>query len=148
MAMMNDLDLCTFTYADGRRCRAFKMPTRHVCLQHWKHDGQFNEDEAALNELAWSCNALDTPRGINKALRTLFRLYALGKVPPRKAALLAYMGSLLLCSVPKAERKAATSAHAKAEPQPVETPAVPPDETIEALRGLATVAPGSNGHSQ
>ena len=81
MAMINDLDRCTFMYADGRRCSAFKMPTRHVCLSHWKHDGQFDEDEAALNELVSSCNALDTARGINKGLRTLFRLYALAKRP-------------------------------------------------------------------
>lgn len=150
MPMMPDSDHCTFMYADGRRCRAFKMPTRHVCIQHWKHDGQFDEDEAASNELALRCNSLDSLRGINKALGTLFRLTTLGKVPPRKAALLAYIGSLLLCTIPKSERKATTGAVSQsgAAPQPVEAPAVPPDETIEALRGLATVAPGSNGNGQ
>lgn len=52
MSQYASSEYCTFLYADGRRCRSLKMPTRNVCLYHWRHDGQFEEDDAAVAELA------------------------------------------------------------------------------------------------
>jgi len=92
---------CTFVYADGRRCRSPKMPTREVCIGHWKHDGQFYEDPAAVAMLADPNNPLDTPAHVGAALAVLFKLTAQGKIPIRKATALAYIAQLLLTSMPQ-----------------------------------------------
>jgi hypothetical protein len=117
------------------------MPTRNVCLAHWEHDGQFVEDHAALETLADPRNALDSPAGVNKALACLFRLTAQGKIPVRKAATLAYIGQLLISSLPqsRADQPAlpAESRAEKSEDQPVL-------DLAPALAG----SNGSNGDQQ
>ena len=150
-------EYCTFLFDDGRRCRGLKMPTRHVCILHWKQDGQFNEDELAMVELARRSRSLDTPLKVNRALGTLFRLIVEGKVPPRKGSQLAYVGHLLLCSMPKPKRMpVAASSVGEAEQAPatdeplVAVPALP-DDAIDSFKGpqggLAPVAGGTNGNS-
>ena len=98
MAQFPESEYCTFIHPDGRKCRALKMPTRNVCIGHWRSDGQFEQDEAALIELAAVSRNLDSRRGVRKALVSLFRLIATDRIPPRKAALLLYNGQLLLMS--------------------------------------------------
>jgi hypothetical protein len=100
-------EYCTFLYADGRRCRMHKMPTREVCLHHWRQDGHFTEDEVAVVQFVRQTRTLHTPAGLNRALAALFRLTALGKIPHRKAALLSYQIHLLMCTMPRAGKNVA-----------------------------------------
>jgi hypothetical protein len=106
-------EYCTFLDEMGRRCRALKMPTREVCIAHWRRDGEFSEDEAAVAEVLAQSGALLTPEGIHRAIAALFRAVLQGKIPPRKASQLSYMAHLMLCSLPRARRNR------------VEAPAVP-----------------------
>jgi len=110
MGQFLESEYCTFIFKDGRKCRALKMPTRHVCIEHWQHDGQFEQDEAALIELAAVSRTLDSRRGVRKALATLWRLIATDRIPPRKASLLAYTGQLLLSSMGAVRAEAAEPA--------------------------------------
>lgn len=145
-------EYCTFLFADGRRCRTLKMPTRQVCLEHFKHDGQFNEDEVAIAELLHRSHHLDTPRGVTRALGSLFRLTAQGKLPPRRSAQLAYIGHLMLYGLAcdqKASAAAKRHERLAAAPPPAAQrgatcDALPADEVL-ALPPLP-VAAGSNGH--
>lgn len=114
-------EYCTFLYADGRRCRTLKMPTRDVCLSHYRHDGQFNEDEVAVAELLTRSRSLDTPRNVSRALACLFRLTVQGKLPPRRTSQLAYIGHLILYGLSN-DRKA--SQRAAQHEQLTEAPAL------------------------
>jgi hypothetical protein len=148
-------EYCTFLSADGRRCRTLKMPTRDVCLEHFKHDGQFNEDEAAIAELLHRSHHLDTPRGVSRALGSLFRLTAQGKLPPRRSAQLAYIGHLMLYGLScdrklqgqaRANQKRLAATDSPSAPAPATAlAAVPADDQPIALPPLA-VAAGSNGN--
>lgn len=138
MTTYPESEYCTFLSEDGRRCRALKMPTRSVCIAHWKQDGQFEEDDATLAELANCSLSMDTTRGINRALRRLWRSYALGKVPHRKAALMAWMGQIMLCTMPRRGKE-------KDEPAPLGVPEPVADDLLPVPAELAAVQPGSNG---
>lgn len=144
-------EYCTFLFPDGRRCRTLKMPTRHVCLEHYKHDGQFNEDEAAIAELTQCSESLDNPRAVIRALGSLFRLTAQGKIPPRRASQLAYQGHLILCALSnetKMQRLARTLQRLAASETPapaIATVTAPTDDDPIALPSLP-VAVGSNGN--
>ena len=139
MAQYPESEYCTFIFPDGRRCRALKMPTRHVCIGHWHHDGQFEQDEASLVELAAVSRTLDSRRGIRKALASVFRLIATDRIPPRKASLLLYNGQLMLMTF--ATRDAETAeATAKESKELVEA-----NEEIQPIGQLVPVHAGSNG---
>lgn len=142
-------EYCTFQFADGRRCRTLKMPTRQVCLEHFKHDGQFNEDEVAIAELLHRSHHLDSPRGVARALASLFRLTAQGKLPPRRSAQLAYIGHLIIYGL-SCDSKAAAAAKrqerlAAAPAARVMTSEPLPAEELIALPPLP-VAAGANGN--
>ena len=135
MSRFPESEYCTFLYADGRRCRALTMPNRNVCIAHWHHDGQFVEDSAALETLADPRNAMDTPAGVNKALACLFRLTAQGKIPIRKAATLAYIGQLLISSLPQS----------RADQPMLPTESRPEKSEDQPILEIASVEAGSNG---
>ncbi len=139
MAQFPESEYCTFIFPDGRKCRTLKMPTRNVCFGHWRHDGQFEQDDAARIELAAVSRTLDSRRGVRKALAAVFRLVATDRIPPRKASLLLYNGQLLLMSFvardPEAEEAAAYGAKELVEAN---------DET-QPIGPLVPVKAGSNG---
>ena len=157
MASYPESEYCTFLSADGRRCRTLKMPTRDVCLAHFRYDGQFNEDEVAIAELMHRSRSLDTPRGVARALASLFRLTAQGKIPQRRSAQLAYMGHLILCGLSSdsklqqqaraAQRIAAAPAlAAAADPAPATVTVPTDDDPIALPLPPLPVAVGSNGN--
>ena len=89
---------CLHTNADGRRCR---MPARpghdSLCLPHWQRR---NRDAKAVSvELLGPFAELTTATAVNHALAKLFSLVAQGRIPSRDAAVLAYIGQLLLNSL-------------------------------------------------
>lgn len=142
-------EYCTFLFADGRRCRTLKMPTRQVCIEHFKYDGQFNEDEVAIAELLHRSHALDSPRGVARALASLFRLTAQGKLPPRRSAQLAYIGHLIIYGL-SCDSKAAAAARRQerlaAAPAPrVMTGEPLPAEELIALPPLPAAGANGNG---
>ncbi len=92
------VERCLRTTADGRRCR---MPARpghdSLCLPHWQRR---NRDAQAVSaELLGPFAELTTATAVNHALARLFSLVAEGRVASRDAAVLAYIGQLLLSSL-------------------------------------------------
>ena len=136
MTQFPESEYCTFIFPDGRKCRALKMPTRHMCIGHWRHDGQFQQDEAALVELAAVSRTLDSRRGVRKALASVFRLIATDRIPMRKASLLLYGGQLLLMSFPSAREE-----HAEAPAKEL----VEANDEIQPIGPLVPVEAGPNG---
>ncbi len=146
MRHFTDSDYCTFVEPNGRRCRAGKVPTREVCIAHWKHDGEFFEDPAASAELASLATSLKTSRGINRFLSALVRLTSEDRVPHRKATLLTYQAQLALYALgrPPQQRDAQRTQKAfdSAEPPAltaVEAPAMPNGSAHGANGSAASV---------
>lgn len=98
-------DRCQHTTADGRRCRALRMnQDSTLCLQHWQGQQQLlcaeSLDANALAiELLGPFQDFKTATAINHAMARLFALAAQDRIPTRKAAVLGYIGQLLLNSL-------------------------------------------------
>ncbi len=98
---------CCHTTADGRRCRMPAMPGHDsLCLPHWQRQHQEHEAEAVATELLGPFKEFETATAVNHALGKLFCLLARGRVPARNAAVLAYIGQLLLNSLASVQREA------------------------------------------
>jgi len=98
-------DRCQHTTADGRRCRAHRMnQDSTLCLQHWQRQQQllcaesFDADALAA-ELLGPFQELKTAAAVTHALGKLFALVAKNRIPTRNAALLTYIGQVLLNSL-------------------------------------------------
>lgn len=139
MAQFPESEYCTFMDADGRKCRSLKMPTRQVCIGHYRYDGQFEQDDAARIELAAVSRTLDSRRGVRKALAAVFRLVATDRIPPRKASLLLYGGQLLLMTFATRDAEAAEAAAQEAK-ELVES-----NDEAQPIGPLVPVHAGSNG---
>ena len=86
---------CEHTSADGRRCSLLPMKNRRYCLTHWNSQQLFDAERVSA-ELLGSLEDFKTVTSINQALGKLFALVAGNRIPPRHAALLAYIAQLLL----------------------------------------------------
>jgi hypothetical protein len=101
---------CLHTTATGRRCRMFRA---------WYHDSlcahharlQQRETEDLAEDLLVGVEDFRSAAAVNHVLGKIFELTARDRIKPRKAALLAYVGQLLLNSLP-AVRLELSYAHA------------------------------------
>jgi hypothetical protein len=93
---------CHHTSADGRRCRMLRAEDDpSLCPDHRRQ--QFPPHmapEAIAAELLRSIENLQTATAVNLVLGRLFALVASQRIAPRQALILAYIGQLLLNSVP------------------------------------------------
>jgi hypothetical protein len=76
-----------------------------LCQMHFDQQRRFEEDDLAAGQLLGPVEDLQTPAQINDALRRLFQLLARQRIPPRNAAILAYICQLLLTSLSVMERQ-------------------------------------------
>ena len=101
---------CTFTSRDGRRCRMIRMKEHHsLCLAHWRREQELLEAERVGHEMLGVNDQFKTANAINDALGKLFALTAKKRVPVRDAAVLAYIGQLLLHSLPAVRQELVVS---------------------------------------
>ena len=100
---------CRYKTADGRRCTMLKMDDHpSLCYTHWRQQLVQTESydyESAATELLGSIQDFNTATAVNQALGRLFALLARNRIPPRNAAILAYIGQLLLNSLPAVDRE-------------------------------------------
>lgn len=97
---------CTYTNAAGNRCRMFRMNDKtSLCQLHFDQQRRIEEDDIAAGQILSHIEDLKTPEQINDALRGIFQLLARRRIPPRNAAILAYICQLLLSSVSAMERQ-------------------------------------------
>jgi hypothetical protein len=96
---------CEFTYSDGRRCRQSRRdPSSSFCFRHWRCEQQKEEAARVGDEIVGAEGALNTQEGIHKALANVFCNLARNRISARNAAVLGYVGQLMLVSRPSIER--------------------------------------------
>src|SRR6266700_2880199 len=88
----NDSHLCLFSFSDGRQCRMLRHKDHAtLCIFHARAERQLIEADKLGREIA------SPPSG------EYFAAVAQNRLPTRNAAILAYLGQLLLQSVPKVQ---------------------------------------------
>ena len=107
---------CQYTTSDGRRCRTARLPDSSLCLLHRQRqpaapaksavEGAGDPDSIGP-ELLGPFEELKTATAVNHVLGKLFALLARNRIPVRNAAVLAYIGQLLLNSLPGVRRETA-----------------------------------------
>jgi hypothetical protein len=99
-----EADRCKFVSADGRRCCMNRVtPNASLCFNHWKRQQQQDEATRIGDEIVGAAGALNTQEGIHQALANVFANLARGRISPRSAAVLGYVGQLMLISRPSLE---------------------------------------------
>jgi hypothetical protein len=97
---IDDSTRCQHRTPSGRRCKQpVEAPGKLLCYTHLielKKSDVFN----LKNPLLIDSQGFQTAQGINYALGNLYRLLANNCVSPRRAAVLAYINSLLLRTLP------------------------------------------------
>ena len=98
---------CRHTGADGRRCTMSPAPGGDsLCLPHRQRQQKESDAQALAAELLGPFREFKTATAVNHALGKLFSLVARGRIAPRNAAVLAYIGQLLLNSLSAVRREA------------------------------------------
>ncbi|HTQ61621.1 MAG TPA: hypothetical protein VMI32_15470 [Candidatus Solibacter sp.] len=100
--------LCTFTFSDGRHCRAPLSPSGHpsFCRFHAKKDAQARAaDELGRDVSYFFSGAYLSAGDLSAALGRLFAAVAAGNVKPKTAATLAYLGQTLLQTIHMAQNE-------------------------------------------
>ncbi len=91
---------CCFSFSDGRYCRMPRAADHpEYCIHHSREDRQLLEAER-IGELlaATPSGEFLTATDVNSVLGKLYTAIALNRIPLRNAALMAYVGQLLLNS--------------------------------------------------
>ena len=112
-----DAGRCSHRTPSGRRCRGeVSNAASGLCPRHNAAQKQRRSmDLAELLTLARE--TFVSAAGINHSLSRIFTLLAEDRVSPRRAAVLAYIGSLALRSLPAMEREMAGHAPPKLPPK-------------------------------
>ncbi len=101
----NDSHLCLFSFSDGRQCRMLRHKDHStLCIFHARAERQLIEADKLGREIAAPPSGeYLTAVDVNHVLGKLFAAVAQNRLPTRNAAILAYLGQLLLQSVPKVQ---------------------------------------------
>jgi hypothetical protein len=99
--------LCSFSFADGRRCRTPRCSAHpHFCYFHAKKEAQALAAQQVGREISsvLSSNFLSAC-DLSSALGLVFSAIARGHIKPNTAATLAYLGQTLVQSIPLARQE-------------------------------------------
>jgi hypothetical protein len=99
--------LCTFTFADGRRCRGPRQSghSQLCCFQARKEAQARAAEEIGQDISSFLSGSYLSACDLSSALGRLFTAVAQGQVKPRTAATLAYLGQTLVQSIQVAEKE-------------------------------------------
>jgi hypothetical protein len=97
--------LCSFTFADGRQCRTPRRSGHpHLCFFHARKEAQAQAAEETGRDVSSILSgSYLSACDLSAALGRLFTAVAQGKVKPKTASTLAYLGQTLLNSIPLAQ---------------------------------------------
>src|SRR5713226_660488 len=100
---------CTYRTDTGRRCR-LSVSDAHssLCRQHRAEQIQEQAADHHL-QLVRNFEGFQTAQGINHSLKHLYELLAQNRISPRRAAVLSYISSLLLRTLPQIDADTAES---------------------------------------
>jgi hypothetical protein len=98
---------CQFHFSDGRCCRMLRSPAhRSFCACHAKQELQLLESQRLGTEISASFHGdFLTATDINHVLGKLFTAVSQDRIPLRKAAVLTYMGQVMLSSLPHVKKE-------------------------------------------
>src|SRR5713101_8094855 len=92
---------CSHHDTDGRQCRTLAFDAHSgLCSHHLALEKQ-TETANVYAPLIRNSQGLQTAQGINYSLSNLYELLAKNQISPRRAAVLAYINSLLLRTLPQ-----------------------------------------------
>src|SRR5712671_420497 len=98
--------LCSFTFTDGRQCRAPRAAHPYLCTFHARKDAQALAAEAAGKDIAYHLSgAFVSACDLSSALGRLFSAVAQGQVKPKTASTLAYLAQSLVQTLPLARHE-------------------------------------------
>jgi hypothetical protein len=101
-----DAARCLHTTSDGKRCRLPRSGAHPaLCFDHARREQQLRDADRVAAELASLSGEFKTANDLNHVLGKLFTLIAQNRIPTRNAALLAYVGQLLLHSLESVKRE-------------------------------------------
>ena len=137
---------CAHRTAGGRQCRLPASDAHSgLCPQH--HAGQKQQqEEDHFDYLIRNNQCFQTAQGINFSLGNLYALLAQNLISPRRAAVLAYVSSLMLRSLPQidADNAAGVKDPSKLLDKPLPVPVPDPVRSEAAAPDLN---PGSSSES-
>jgi hypothetical protein len=122
---------CTHRDSSGRQCRLFASDSHsNLCPQHRAEQKQ--KEAADFSDILFrDSQDFQTAQGINHSLRHLYWLTAQNRISSRRAAVLAYIGSLLLRTLPQID--ADNAAGIKYRPKNLTTTGITdPTKTLNA----------------
>ena len=98
---------CAFETSDGRRCRLPRSATHaSLCIFHSREEQQLLESEKLGAEIASPITGdFLTATDINYVLGKVFTAVAQNRIPVRTAHTLAYLGQLMLMSLPSVKKE-------------------------------------------
>jgi hypothetical protein len=113
---------CTHRTASGRRCR-LSVSDAHssLCRQHRAEQIQEQAADHRL-QLVRNFQGFQTAQGINHSLKHLYELLAQNRISPRRAAVLSYISSLLLRTLPQIDADTAAGIIDPTKPAPINVP--------------------------
>jgi len=93
------------------RCRQLATgPAGTLCFDHARAEQQAKNDFTLLAPLVRKCEEFQSAEALNETLGALHNLLAEGRISPRRAAVIAYVDSLILRTLPAmAKENGATS---------------------------------------
>ena len=100
-------EFCHYTFSDNRRCRMLRQ-TNHptLCPFHARDEQQLLESHNLGAEIATSYTGdYLTAADINHVLSKVFTALAQNRIPQRTAATLAYLGQVMLLTLPLAKKE-------------------------------------------
>jgi hypothetical protein len=139
---------CSHHDTNGRQCRSLASDSRsRLCPQHRAEQKQDHSSDHFVH-LIRNFQCFQTAQGINHSLGNLYELLAKNRISPRRAAVLSYISSLLLRTLPQidADRAAGiidpTKPRTKLPTQPLAVPV--PDEATGPNSGSDPVPDSVN----
>ncbi len=110
---------CAYRSSAGRQCRLTVSDARSgLCLQHRTAQMQMEAADHYAH-LTRNYHDFQTAQGINHSLHSLYELLAQNHISPRRAAVLSYISSLLLRTLPQIDADKAAGIFDPTKPRPI-----------------------------
>lgn len=107
------VSLCSFTFADGRRCRIPRRNGYYLCTFHARREAKIFAGEKVGEQIARYLSGEHVPAGdLCSALGRLFAAVAQGQVEPKTVAALAHLGRSLVQAFHAAQEERALASGA------------------------------------
>jgi hypothetical protein len=117
------------------RCRQLATdPARTLCFDHARAEQQAKNDFTLLAPLVRKSEDFQSAEAVNEALGNLHNLLAEGRISPRRAAVIAYVDSLILRTLPAMAKEDSHTSIILDMPGPERDKTPAPEPTYADLR--------------